>query len=48
MDANKIKVAVIFLPNKVQIHFDTLRKDLNSCGLEPVTSWNSFKDLFLQ
>ena len=47
MDADKIKVTVIFLKDKARVLFDTLKRDRENRGLGPIAGWSTFKELFL-
>ena len=47
-DADKIKSTVIFLQNKARVWYNTLKRDRENRGLGPVSTWNTFKELFLQ
>ena len=44
---DKFKATVIFLQDKARIWFDTFNKDLENCGLGPISIWSAFKELFL-
>ena len=47
-DADKIKTTVIFLHNKARVWYDALKRDQENRGVGPVSTWNTFKELFLQ
>jgi hypothetical protein len=45
MNANKIKV--IFHKENARVLFDTLKRDCENRGLGPISTWNTFKELFV-